>query len=143
MLSREEIEERLDAWQHAWNEHDLDRVMELFHREVLFENWTGARVRGKAALRRAWAPWFADHGGSRFVEEGMFIDEVEQKALYRWQLEWPSSERGHEGELETRRGVDVLHFQEGKIIRKLTYSKTVVEINGERVQFCAPTRAPG
>ena len=131
-LSRNEIKEALKEWNLAWEDHDLEGVMTLFHEEVIFENWTGARVRGKKALQKAWQPWFADHGNFRFIEEETFIDEKEQKALYRWSLEWPSLESGHEGKPETRRGVDVIHFKNGKIIEKITYSKTAIEIDGER-----------
>ena len=137
MLSRDEIREALNQWNHAWDKHDLNGVMELFDDEVLFENWTGGKVKGKEALRQAWAPWFENHGGFRFTEEETFIDEAEQKALFRWQLQWPSFEKGYEGRPERRRGVDVLHFRDGKIIQKLTYSKTAVEIDGKRVQLCA------
>ena len=134
MLARDEIAKNLDRWQQAWNEHDLDRVMALFHDDVVFENWTGARVSGKRVLCRAWGPWFVNHGGFRFIEQDMFIDEAAQKVLLRWRLEWPLRESGYEGRFEKREGVDVLHFCEGKIIRKLTYSKTVVEIGGERIE---------
>ena len=106
--------------------------MDLFHDDVVFDNWTGGRAEGKDALRKAWEPWFKNHGGFRFMEEEMFIDEKEQKALYRWLLEWPSTEKGHEGKTEKRRGVDVIHFKDGKIINKLTYSKTTIEIDGKR-----------
>ena len=131
-LGRGQIKEALDRWNRAWDDHDLEGVMALFHDEILFENWTGAKVKGKDALRKAWTPWFKNHGGFRFIEEETFIDEVAQKVLYRWRLDWPCMEKGHEGKPETRRGVDVLHFQDGKIIRKLTYSKTTVEIEGQR-----------
>ena len=137
MLSREEIQETLAKWYRAWNEHDLDAVMELFHDEILFENWTGGRVRGKENLRQAWTTWFENHGEFRFTEEETFIDEAEQKALYRWQLEWPSLEKGCEGRRERRWGVDVLHFRDGSIIKKLTYSKTTVEIDGKRIRLSA------
>lgn len=137
VLSREEIKKALARWNRAWNKHDLNGVMELFHDEILFENWTGARAKGKESLREAWAPWFENHGGFRFTEEEAFIDEAEQKALYRWQLDWPSPEKGCEGRGERRRGVDVLHFRDGRIIQKLTYSKTTVEIDGERVRLFA------
>jgi len=30
--------------------------MKLFHDEVLFENWTGGKIMGKEALRKAWKP---------------------------------------------------------------------------------------
>jgi ketosteroid isomerase-like protein len=132
MLSREEIENALKKWNMAWDNHDLDGVMELFHEDILFENWTGGQARGKENLRKAWASWFENHGDFKFTEEETFIDADRQKALYRWQLEWPSLEKGFEGSAEKRRGVDVLHFRDGKIIRKLTYSKTTIEIKGER-----------
>ncbi len=137
MHFREEIEKALSKWHKAWNEHDLDGVMELFHEEVLFDNWTGGKAEGKEALRQAWTSWFTNHGGFRFNEEETFIDEAQQKVLYRWQLEWPSFEKGYEGKPERRRGVDVMHFKDGKIIQKLTYSKTTVEIDGERVRLSA------
>jgi ketosteroid isomerase-like protein len=136
-LSREEFESVLSKWQQSWATHDLDGVMALFHDDVTFENWTGGRALGKQALRRAWTSWFANHNGFRFIEEDIFIDVRRQKVLFRWQLQWPSRERDFEGQFEKRRGVDVLHFQNGKIIHKLTYSQTVVEIDGIRVWLSA------
>ncbi len=134
-FSRQETEDALRRWNLAWDRHDLDGVMQLFHDEIVFENWTEGKAFGKEALREAWAPWFANHGGFRFIEEETFIDEKEQKALYRWLLEWPSFEKGYEGKPEKRRGIDVLHFQDGKIIKKLTYSKTTIDIDGERLSL--------
>ena len=78
-----------------------------------------------------------NHGGFRFIEEDTFIDETDQKILFRWKLEWPSLENGFRGQLEVRRGVDVIHFQDGKIIEKRTYSKTTVEIDGKRIRLSA------
>ena len=52
--------------------------------------------------------------------------------LYQWCLEWPSRARGQEGQLEIRRGVDLLHFSAGKINVKRSYSKTVVTVGGQR-----------
>ncbi|RJQ77933.1 MAG: nuclear transport factor 2 family protein [Desulfobacteraceae bacterium] len=130
-LSREEIRNALKDWNRAWERFDLEGVMALMHADVLFENWTGGKAVGKNALRKAWQPWFAQ-GGFRFVEEETFIDEKEQKVLFRWLLEWPCTEPQCHGKIEKRRGVDVIHFQDGKIIHKLTYSKTTVEIDGQR-----------
>lgn len=137
MLDREKTIETLTRWNDAWNDHDLDRVMELLDDEVEFENWTGGRVRGKDALRRAWTPWFAGHGGFHFTTEDLFVDEKAGKVLFRWALDWPSNEKGHEGEPERRRGVDVIHFRDGRIVKKFTYSKTTLEIDGKRVKLSA------
>jgi ketosteroid isomerase-like protein len=132
LLSKEEIKNTLRQWNLAWDRHDLEAVMELFHEQVLFDNWTGGKAEGKEALKKAWGPWFKNHGDFKFTEEETFIDEAEQKVLYRWLLEWPSFEKGYEGKVEKRRGVDVLHFKDGKIIKKLSYSKTTIEIGKKR-----------
>jgi len=135
MLKADEIRKALMLWNEAWNAHDLDTVMDLFHEDAVFENWTGGAVRGKEALRQAWAPWFKNHGGFLFTEEDTFIDEDAQKVLFQWSLDWPSGEKGHQGKPERRRGVDVMHFKDGKIIRKDTYSKTTLEIDGKKVRL--------
>lgn len=131
-LSRDQIRSALKQWNLAWANHDIAGVMDLFHEDAVFVNFTGAVVTGKQAIEAAWTPWFKEHGNFRFIEEDTFIDEVEQKVLYRWLLEWPSMEKSQLGKPEKRRGVDVMHFQDGKIIRKMTYSLTVLEISGER-----------
>ncbi len=136
-LTKKEILDALTLWNQAWDAHDLDGVMALFHDDILFDNWTGGKAKGLEALRKAWDPWFKNHGGFRFTPEDTFIDADEQKVLYRWTLDWPSFEKGFGGKPETRRGVDVIHFQDGKIIQKLTYSKTTVEIDGQRVSLSA------
>jgi hypothetical protein len=132
-LTQKEIKTLLKAWHLAWEKYDLDGVLSLFHDDIFFENWTGAYVKGKKALRISWEPWFSHHGNFRFLEEETFIDEVHQKVLYRWILEWPSTEAGFEDRLEIRKGVDILHFQDGKIINKLTYTKTSIEIDNKRM----------
>ena len=139
-MTRDEIERAMEKWNRSWEEHDLDGVMRLFHEEIIFENWTGGKAKGKQALYQAWKPWFENHGGFRFASEDLFIDEREQKVLYQWRLEWPSPEKGYEGRLEQRRGLDVIHFRDGKIYRKYTYSKTTLEIDGQKVKLLAERR---
>ena len=83
VLTREEIKKALSRWNRAWDNHDIDGVMELFHDDVLFDNWTGGLAKGKENLRRAWGPWFSNHGGFKFTEEDTFIDEDELKTGVR------------------------------------------------------------
>ncbi len=130
-LSREEMQRAIEAWNLAWERYDLEEVLSLMDDDILFDNWTGGRAKGKEALRQAWRPWFAQ-GGFRFIHEDLFIDEAQQKVLFRWRLEWPCREKGFEGKMEKRRGVDVMHFKDGRMIDKLTYAKTTVEIDGQR-----------
>jgi ketosteroid isomerase-like protein len=137
MLSKTEILKALAKWNKAWDNHDLNGVMALFHENIVFENWTGGRAEGKEALGKAWEPWFKNHGGFRFTGEDTFVDEAAQKVLYEWTLDWPSNEKGYQGKREKRRGLDVMHFQDGKIIHKSTYCKTILEIEGKRVRLVA------
>jgi len=96
-LSRSDIEEIMHMWAEAWNRHDLDEVMKLFHDDVVFENLTRSRVTGKDALRKAWTPWFANHGNFCFISEDMIIDEDEQMVIWRWYLDWPLSKQDTRG----------------------------------------------
>jgi ketosteroid isomerase-like protein len=135
MLSRDELERTVAEFNEAFNAHDLDAVLDMLHMDIYFENWTGGRVRGIESLKAAWAPWFRDHGDFHFIHEDILIDESQQKAVTRWRLDWPSTEAGYEGLPETRRGVDVMRFEDGKVIEKLTYSKTTLEIDGGTVKL--------
>ncbi len=83
-------------------------------------------------VHKAWEPWFKNNGGFRFIEEDTFIDIDAQKVLFQWRLDWPSNEKGYQGKPESRRGVDVMTFENGKIVKKLTYCKTTIEIDGDR-----------
>ena len=140
-LTRNELTRALARWYKAWNAHDLDAVMSLLHESVRFEHWDGTQVLGKPALRRAWSAWFSG-SDFRFDEEETFIDEREQKVLFRWRLSWPSPLAERRGEPEKRRGVDVLHFQDRLIIRKLTYCKTTVTIAGRPLSLKAAPASP-
>jgi len=135
VLSRKQIDELLGGWLKAWNSHDLEGVMELFHDEIVFESWHGETVRGKRALRAAWMGWFDNHGGFRFESLGNVIDADSQEAAFRWSLEWPRREEPFEGKRETREGLDILHFRDGLIDSKLTYTKAAVQIDGKMIKL--------
>jgi SnoaL-like domain len=136
-LSREEILQHFYVWLTAWNEHDLDGVMEFMHNDIVFENWNGEIITGKTALQQSWMPWFLFHGNFKFINEDIFIDEQEQKMTFQWILEWPSFEKNFNGKPEIRRGVDVLHLLDGKISKKYSYSKTSVQIDLRQVSLHA------
>lgn len=135
-LSRVEILRQFNKWLIAWNEHNLDGVMEFMHEDIVFENWDGSTISGKPTLKKSWEPWFRFHK-FKFIQEDFFIDEPKQKMLFAWHLEWPSFEKNYTGKPEKRRGVDMLYLRDGKIFRKDTYSKTTIEIDSQRVTLFA------
>lgn len=137
LLSRSEILIRFDSWLHSWNTHNLDGVMDFMHEDVLFENWNGSKVCGKLNLHLVWKRWFDNHGNFKFSTEEIFIDQSEQNITFCWQLKWPSPEKQFSNEPEIRRGVDVMHLKDGKIISKITYCKTQLRINNQLVTLQA------
>jgi len=136
-LSRPEILDQFDVWLKSWNEHDLEGVMDFIHENIFFENWNGTGVSGKGLLKKAWERWFDNHGNFKFSAEDVFIDEPQQKIAFSWKLEWPSLEKNYFGEPEIRRGMDILHLENGKIKRKITYSKTLLQINSRSITLIA------
>jgi ketosteroid isomerase-like protein len=134
-LSRADILSRFHVWLMAWNEYDLDGVMEFMHEDIVFENWDGSIISGKQSLARSWALWFR-HRDFQFIQEDLFIDEEAQKIAFTWHLEWPSPEKKYSGKKEIRRGVDILHLLEGKIDKKNTYSKNTLSIDLVPVRLC-------
>lgn len=123
-LRKTEAFKKFNLWLTAWNIHDLDGVMELMHQDIVFENWDGRIVKGKEMLKKAWMPWFFRHDDFKFIQEDIFFDEQEQKMVFQWWLKWLPAGNNSEGQNEIRKGVDILHFKDGKIFRKVTYSIT-------------------
>jgi ketosteroid isomerase-like protein len=122
-LTYEEMHNALLAWLHAWNAHDLAGVMALLADDVVFENWAGKRIVGKAKLERIWAVWFARDETFCFDWLDVMVDTAVQKALIHWRLHW--SPPGQPQLWEIREGVDVLHFANGRITAKLTFTKEI------------------
>lgn len=125
-LTKTEAFKKFNLWLTAWNLHDLDGVMELMHDEIVFENWDGKIVKGKEMLRKAWMPWFFRHDDFKFIQEDIFFEVLEQKMVFQWWLNWLPSEINSRTQKEIRKGVDILHFKEDKIFRKITYSITPI-----------------
>jgi len=134
-LSRSEILNQFDVWLKSWNEHDLEGVMQFMHEDVFFENWNRSNISGKEPLKTIWKRWFENHGNFKFSTEDLFIDEQQQKIAFSWKLEWPSPEKKYLGHPEVRRGMDILQLENGKIRKKITYSKTAVQIDNQSITF--------
>jgi ketosteroid isomerase-like protein len=108
----------------AFNRDDLAGVMAMMAEDAVYEEFTGTVNRGSAAIRAALEPQFrGDFGKMRFETEDLFADAATGKALIRWvcRLE---TRRGPAG----WRGLDILHFEDGLVKRKLTYAKAKVPL---------------
>ena len=124
MSDRAALEKLTIDFTEAFNREDIDEVMSYFTDDAIYDEFHGGRHLGHAAIREAFIPQFrGDFGRMRFHTEDMFVDAGPErgcgKALIRWLLTF---------EEETRaggwRGLDILHFEDGRLTEKHTYAKT-------------------
>ena len=110
-----DVQTVIDAFNRAWNDHDLDAAIALTSPDCVFESTgpapDGERAVGADELRRIWGPIFAD-ANARFETEELLVlgDDVVQ----RWRYDWGD---GHV------RGIDVMTVRDGLVTRKLSYVK--------------------
>ena len=104
----------------AFNENDLDGVMSWFAEASVYDQFDGAQARGRDEIRTAFEPQFAGaFGVMKFIEEELFVDADERKAMISWSCSIESKQGA-----ASWRGLDLLCFDEQlKITRKSTYAK--------------------
>jgi ketosteroid isomerase-like protein len=128
---RADLERLVLDFTDCFNQDDLDGVMAYFAEDSVYDEFNGARSEGKAAIRAAFEPQFrGDFGTIRFHQEDLILDPDAGKALISWtcSLDRPNSNDGshtasHNAWHKAWRGLDILHFRDGKLTVKQTYAK--------------------
>ncbi len=111
----------LEAFNAAFNRHDVAGMMALCSADCVFENTApapdGTRYTGQAAVRAFWLAFFAasPHAHIEIEEQVVLGDRGMQRWVYTWMD--PAGRAGHV------RGVDIFRFDRGKITEKLSYVK--------------------
>jgi ketosteroid isomerase-like protein len=114
------LEELLDAF----NQHDLDRIMEFFSDDATFDMprgtdpW-GTRYVGKDEVRKGLASRFSGIPDVQYAEDRHWVSG--DRAVSEWLLTGTSTS----GEKIRVRGCDLFEIRDGKIIRKDSYWKIV------------------
>ncbi len=127
----EQLHETIDAYNDAWNTHDVERIGSMHASDMVFENHTaGERAEGEDALRHiagifeSW-PDIEFQTRRLYVREDLVVQEwtasaTHVKPLSRGEIvAEPSSKR-----IEWN-GMDVIPFKDGKVKRKDVYSDSV------------------
>jgi uncharacterized protein (TIGR02246 family) len=123
-MDRATLEDLVIRFTDAFNRNDLDGVMGFMADDAVYEEFTGTITRGRDAIRAAFGPQFrGDFGKMRFETEDLFVDAQAGKVLIRWvcMLE---TKRGPGG----WRGLDIIHVEDGRVTRKLTYAKAKIPL---------------
>jgi taurine dehydrogenase small subunit len=116
--SGEELERTIERYNAAWNDHDLDTIVELHAPGMVFANHTAAEtVEGDAVrghIARIFENWpdLAFRGRRLYVRDGLVVNE------------WTATATAADGRKLEWDGVDVFPFRDGLILRKDVYSSS-------------------
>lgn len=117
---RADLSSLTDRFVDAFNRQNLDDVMAFFADHAVYEDSYGKRHEGKAAISAQFAPILdGSLGQIQFDGDDRFIDADSGKVMDSWRLR---IRIGEEGE-SLLRGLDLLHFEAGKLVRKITYKQ--------------------
>ena len=119
---RQNLAELTSRFMTAFNANDLDTVMSFFTEDSVYNEFTGKQNLGKDAIRAAFTPQFTgQYGQMQFLDDDLFIDADTGKVMASWRCTLDVK-----GQPTSWRGLDLLHFQDDKLVRKLTYAKAKV-----------------
>ncbi|MGD9755881.1 MAG: nuclear transport factor 2 family protein, partial [Acidimicrobiia bacterium] len=90
-----------------------------FAADGVYDQFDGTSAVGFDAVRAAFEPQFTGRFGEmKFLEEDLFIDADTGKVMVSWTCTLEAR-----GEPTAWRGLDLLHWEGDKLVRKLTYAK--------------------
>jgi len=121
----------IDAYNDAWNAHDVDAIASMHAPGMVFENHTaGERAVGDEALEhiaRIFESWpdIAFTTRRLYVRDDLVVQEWTAKATHTNPMRRGDIVAEPTGRVIEWVGMDVIPFEDGKIVRKDVYSDSV------------------
>lgn len=113
------VAESIDRLGDLFNGDSIDRLMDHFAEDAVFQSAQGEIHRGKAAIKGAFSPLFdGTLGKVHFDWTESVVDEPAGKAVVCWTLSMTRN-----GSATKVRGLDVFAFEGGLVKAKNTYGK--------------------
>jgi uncharacterized protein (TIGR02246 family) len=120
--TRADLERLTSEFIDTFNRNDLDAMMAFFADDGVYEEFNGRLNEGREAVRAAFEPQFTGaFGEMKFLDEDLLIDPDTGKVMASWRCTLSVN-----GEPTSWRGLDLLHWRDGRLARKLTYAKAKV-----------------
>jgi steroid delta-isomerase-like uncharacterized protein len=127
----EALREMIDAYNEAWNAHDVARIRSMHAPDMVFENHTaGERAEGEDALRHiagifeSW-PDITFETRRLYVREDLVVQEWTASATHVRPLTRGDIVAEPSGKRIEWKGMDIIPFENGKVSRKDVYSDSV------------------
>lgn len=125
------LRETIDAYNDAWNAHDVERIGSMHAPDMVFENHTaGERAEGEQALEhigRIFEAWPDIEFRTRrlYVREDLVVQEWTASATHVRPLQRGEIVADPSGKRIEWNGMDVIPFENGKVKRKDVYSDSL------------------
>jgi steroid delta-isomerase-like uncharacterized protein len=128
----QELQDFIDRYNAAWNDHDVDAIVSMHTEDSVFENHvTGDVNMGREQIGRAISSIFAVFPDLAFETRRAYIrdDLVVQEWTARGTHEGPMTRSGitvePTGKKVDYKGMDVIPIQDGLVARKDVYSDSI------------------
>jgi steroid delta-isomerase-like uncharacterized protein len=129
--SPEALEDAIARYNEAWNAHDLDAIMAMHARDMVFENHTaGESAQGEAARDHIGAifhTWPDIEFSTRrlYVRDGLVVQEWTATATHANRMQRGELVADPSGRKLSWNGMDIIPFEDGLVKRKDVYSDSV------------------
>ena len=125
------LRETIDAYNDAWNAHDVERIASMHAPGMVFENHTaGERAQGEEALSHiagifeSW-PDISFQTRRLYVRDDLVVQEWTASATHVKPLTRGDIVAEPSGKRIEWNGMDIIPFENGKVSRKDVYSDSV------------------
>jgi len=125
------LRETIDAYNDAWNAHDVERIASMHAPGMVFENHTaGERAQGEEALRHiagifeSW-PDISFQTRRLYVRDDLVVQEWTAGATHVKPLTRGDIVAEPSGKRIEWHGMDIIPFENGKVSRKDVYSDSI------------------
>jgi steroid delta-isomerase-like uncharacterized protein len=131
-LTGAELQEFIDRYNAAWNEHDVETIVAMHTDDSVFENHTTGDVNvGKDAIGDAIRGIFTVFPDLEFetrrqyVRDGLVVQEWTARGTHLGKMTRAGLDVEPTGKQVEYRGMDVIPLEDGKVARKDVYSDGV------------------
>jgi steroid delta-isomerase-like uncharacterized protein len=122
----------IDAYNDAWNRHDVDAIVSMHTEDSVFCNHTsGGEAVGHAAIRRIVADVFKTFPDIAFrlrrlyVRDDLIVQEWIATATHRNPVSYRNTVLAPTGNRIEWNGMDVIPVRDGKVARKDVYANSI------------------
>jgi steroid delta-isomerase-like uncharacterized protein len=125
------LEQAIERYNAAWNDHDLDAIVAMHAPDMVFENHTAGESASAAAVREHISSIFRTWPDIRFrtrrvyARDGLIVQEWTATATHSRTMRRGDLVAEPTGKSIEWEGLDIIPFEDGLIKRKDVYSDSV------------------